>query len=137
MTIKPRPTLKSHILTTEEARALIDWKRPAKNINYLLPTGVVLIPGSRVEPSLRKGLIWDSLDESYERAGSEESSSYNRYHVAQVYDNTGDDGHVDYTLSGWLHITTHDLEHGPSTYWETRNLTYYLLPIYEYLQHLH
>lgn len=108
--INPTPALKTHILTTEEARLLIDWGRPPLLEPYPLPTEVVLYPGNNTQPRMHQGLIWYSLSEEHECVGTKNSSSANWYLVAQVYGDEGDDGHVLYTLSGWLHLTTFDLD---------------------------
>jgi hypothetical protein len=129
MAINSEPTLKTHILTTQEATNLIDWHynySPVKGYphyqhipvkRYYLPTEIVLWPkkGYKVESGdtkdyVEQGTIWPSLSTENEMVGTEKSSKRNQYWVAQVYEDTGNDGHVQYTLVGWLHITTKDLE---------------------------
>lgn len=127
MDINTAPTLKTHILTTNEASALIDWSHPSLLEPYPLPTEVVLHPGNNTQPRMHQGLIWYSLSEECECVGTKSSYSVNRYLIAQVYGNEGDDGHVLYTLSGWLHLTTFDLDRACS---DTEPLYKYLATMY-------
>ena len=100
------PTLETHILSTEEATALIDWC--TKPIQYPLPTEVVMYPGTI--NTQRFGSIWLSLSTDVEYVGVS-SSLRNHYYIAQVYRDTSTDKHIDYNLYGWFHITHIDLTH--------------------------
>jgi len=144
MTINSEPTLKTHTLTTHEATNLIDWHykyTPVKR--YPLPTEIVLQPKSgymtgrgNIQDYVEYGSIWPSLSTESEMVGAEDSSSRNSYWVAQVYENSGNDGHIKCTLCGWLHITTfqlRDLVYG--TFPEV--LAFDVIPLYKSLADLY
>ncbi len=127
MTIKPFPTLKTCILSTLEATALIDWySAHTRVIQYPLPTEMVLLSDNNID--MHMGFIYPSKSGECESVGSNASSIRNEYRVAQVYTDIGQDGHTLYTLYGWLHLTTFDLKYTPG---------YDNVPVHEWLYNLY